>query len=494
MINSFLQPQQWSFSGSPAAMNAAVNAHNSHMQAAGQVGAAQAAAAGQAAQAQAMQNAILFQQPGVFANAFGNAYDAYAGGLGGAFNAYAGGLGSMANAMANERSNLYGANAMAETARMGALGNLGSAALGAYGSSSNAAMDAWARNQMAYNSAASNMHMANQSGLSNYGAANANAQGNAAAAQASAAGAIGAARANAMGQIGSRQVVANALGGLGLGGGGVGGSFTAGGVGGPIADGGFSGLGFGPAVGGGGGGGGGTLRESDVFGGGGYGGGGGISDPGVLRGLQDNARAGRDQIDRQHYSSRNMPSDMMGQSLNGLLALTGQSQGAIGAGMNQFYGNQQRAGDQSMSRFDALRGGLTSGFDDTRTGLRSGFDRVGNQIQGMWDGSLGRMPEFVDPVAKWKQGVQLRDMQEEDARRRAYDTAQRQEAARQIMASRPLTARERRLTAAAGPLDLASLGNKSQAQLAALNQLGNVQADEERRWMLQHGMSSRYTT
>ena len=400
LLNSFMQPQQWSLSGSPAARNAAGQIGAAQANAAGQIGAAQANAAGQAALAQATQNATLFQQPALFANAFGNAYNAYAGGMGGAYNSYAGGMGTLANAMANERGNLYGANAMAETARMNALGNLGSSAIGAYGSASNAAMDAWARNQMAYNSAASNMHMANQSGLSNYGAANAAAQGNAAAAQASAAGAVGAARANAMGQIGRAQVVGNALSGLG-GGGGVGGSFSAGGAGGRIADGGFSGLGFGPA---GGGRGGQFLSESDVFGGGGYGGGGAdISDPGIVSGLQDNARAGRDQIDRQHYSSRNMPSDMMGQSLSGLLALTGQSQGAIGSGMDQFYGNQQRAGDQSMSRMDALRYGMTSGFDDTRRGLESGFGTVGNQIQGMWDGSLGRNPLFMTPAEQVRQ-------------------------------------------------------------------------------------------
>lgn len=383
MLNSFFQPQQYSFHGSPEAINAAAGAHAAHMLAAGQIGAAQANAAGQAAQGQALQNATMFQQPGVFANAFGNAYGAYAGGLGGAYDAYAGGLGSMANAMANERSNLYGANAMAETARMGALGNLGSAALGAYGSSSNAAMDAWARNQMAYNNAASTMHMANQSGLSGYGAANAAAQGNAAAA-----------RANAMGQIGRAQVLGNAL--SGLGGGGGGGSFSAGGVGGRIADGSFSGLGPGMA-GGGGGSGGRFLAESDVFGGS------AITDPGIVGGLQDNARAGRDQIDRQHYSSRNMPSSMMKQSLSGLLELTGQSQGAIGSGMDQFYGNQQLASDQSMGRMDALRNGLTSGFDATRGDMGAGFGQVGNQIQGMWDNSLARNPMFMTPAQQLRE-------------------------------------------------------------------------------------------
>lgn len=389
--NSFFRsggfnPNNFTFAGSPEARGVVGAAQANAM---GQIGAAQWGAMGQA-----------FQQPGQFANAFanlnntyGNAYGGYAGGMGNAYGSYATGLGNLATAAAYERSNLYGSQAMAEAARMGALGNIGSAGLGAYGSASNAALNAWAQNQSAYNQAAAGMHMANQSGLSNYGAANAAAQGNAAAASAAAAGQVGAARANAMGQIGRAQVAGNALAGLGLGGGG-GGSFLAGGVEGPIGSGSFSGLGIPPVRGGGSP----MLTESDVFGGA-YGGGGGvdINDPGIVAGLQDNARAGRRQIDDQHYSSRNMPSDMMGQSLSGLLALTQQSQGAIGAGMNQFYGTQQRAADQAMRQFNATRGALGSGFGEVTQGLERGFGSVGDMtrnmagsIQGLYDNAPWR--------------------------------------------------------------------------------------------------------
>lgn len=383
-----IKPQNFTFSGSPEAILAASNAGRAQMQAQGYVGAAQAAAMGQ-------QNAMLYQQPAQFANAFGGAYNSYAGGLSNAYGSQAAGLGNIATAMANERGNMYGANAMMEASRMGALGNLGSAGLGAYGSMGNAAMGAWAQNQNAYNNAAATMQAANQSGLAGYGAANAAAQGNAASARASAQGAIGAARAGAMGQIGRSQVGANALASLGLGGGMGGGSFSAGGVGGPIASGSFSGGGGG---GGGGFGGGRFMTEADVFGSG-YGvDSGGISDPGILAALQGNAAAGRQQLDSQHYSSRGMPSQMMDQGLAGLMALTRQSQGDIRAGANQFYDNQRYAGDQAMGRFGALGGALQGGFGSVAGGLRSGFDKVGGQIQGMFDNSLGLLPQFLTPA------------------------------------------------------------------------------------------------
>lgn len=398
MIGDLFTPRQWSFSGSPESVLAASNAHAAQMQAAGQVGAAQAQAAGQAAQAQAMQNSTLYQQPAAFANAFGNAYNSYASGLGQAAGAQASGMGSIANALANERGNYYGANAMAEAARMGALGNIASAGLGAYGSASNAAMDAWARNQTAYNQSLASMQAANQSGLAGYGAANAAAQGN-----------VGAAKAGAISQLGRSQAAASILGGLGLGGGG--GNFAASGLGGPIASGSFSGMGGGQF---GGGGGGGSLSSildaiERV----------GVSDPGILSGLQQNASDGMRRLDAQHYSSRGMPSQMMDQSLAGLLQLTDRAYRPIGEGMDQFYGNQQRAGDEAMDRFEALQGGMASGVQSAISGLGSGFSQVGNQIQGMWDGSLGRT-EFLTPAMR---GQQERDARLQQAIYRQDDSA-----------------------------------------------------------------------
>lgn len=335
--------------------------------------------------------AALYSQPANFANAFGSAFGSYAGGLTG-----------MAQAMANERSNLYGANAMAEAARMGALGNIGSAGLGAYGSASNAAMNAWAQNQAAYNQAAALMHSANQQGLSGYGASQALAQGNAAAAQAAAMGQIGAARATQAGQTERAGLLAPMLFGA-MGGGN--GQFNATGIGGPVATGSYSAPGGGGLAG----------LAGGVAGGGSVGPGLGdlnfrgatqdIDGREVLSGLRDNARAGRDQIDRQHMSSRGMPSDMLSQILGGIGSLTGNSQNAIGSGMNQFYGNQQYAGNQFM---DSMRG--------LRNDMNAGYGNVGNQIQGMWNSSLANVPAFQTPAQRARQDREAQNLNTQYAR------------------------------------------------------------------------------
>jgi hypothetical protein len=43
---------------------------------------------------------------------------------------------------------------------------------------------------------------------------------------------------------------------------------------------------------------------------------------------------------------------------------------------------------------------LGSGFSSTQGGLGSGYQNVGNQIQGMWDNSLGLLPQFLTPAKK----------------------------------------------------------------------------------------------
>ena len=98
-----------------------------------------------------------------------------------------------------------------------------------------------------------------------------------------------------------------------------------------------------------------------------------------------------------------MPSQMMDQGLAGLMALTRQSQGDIRSGANQFYDNQRYAGDQAMGRFGALSGALQGGFGSVAGGLQSGFGKVGGQIQGMWDNSLGMLPQFMNPAQRLQQ-------------------------------------------------------------------------------------------
>jgi hypothetical protein len=336
------------FSGSPQAIAAAGQATQAHYaaqaaraQAAGQTGSAFHNAAGQVRSA-------AMEQPGIFAGTLSDNYGNYSQGMSGAYQGYAGAMGNAFNAMANQSGSMYGANAMAEAARMGALGNIGSAGLGAYGSSTNAAMDAWARNQQAYNQSAATMHMANQSGLSNFGAADVNARSRAA-------------------------IAASLMGGMG---GGMDGTFSADGLGGPVASGSFSGSGGG-------------------YGGGRGGGGGGINST-MQAELARQSDAGRAQLDNQHYSSRGMPSQMMDQGLAGLMALSGQSMGAIGQGMNQFYGNQQQAGNQSD--MNSVLAGLSRQLRSTQGDLTSGMGDSNNRIEGLFNNSLGNLQMFQSPA------------------------------------------------------------------------------------------------
>lgn len=356
--------KQYYFQGSPAAIQAAAYTYGADADARARENAARNTAQGQVL-------STLFQQPAQFANQFSNNYGTYANNLGGAFGAYAGGLGNMATAMANERSNLYGANAMAEAARMGALGNIGSAGLGAYGSASNASMDAWARNQEAYNQSLASMQMANQGAI----------------------GALGTSRNAALGNLGGAyggaaraELAAGVLGGLG--GTGGGGSFSASGIDGLLGRGAFSGAGGGASGGGGG--------AGDALAG--------------LNGLQSNlmnndmltaAQQGNtdamNRLDSQHMSSRGMPSQMLGQSLAGLMALMDRSTGGITSGMNQFYDNQQQSGRQFMDGMRGVRDSLSRTYGGLRGDLGKGFGTANTNIRDLWDTSLGRLPAFAPP-------------------------------------------------------------------------------------------------
>lgn len=344
----------------------------------------------------------LYQQPAQFAGVLGNNYGAYSGGLAqtgksfaDAFGAYNMGLGTMATARANERSNMYGANAMAEAARQGSLANIGTAALGAFGSASNGALAAWAANQQAYNNAASNMHTANQQAMGNLGVSRNQALGS-----------LG----GAYGGIGRAEVGADALSNLNFNasgnfGGGSGGGFSATGTGGPIASGSYGG-------GGGGGGGGFSMSGSRSSSSRSRGGGGA-----ALGGLDSLARnvmdtdpadridaasaAGRRQLDEQHYSSRVMPSQMLGQTLSGLLTLGQPAYDASARGMDQFYGANQF----DERPYESMRGDMNRGFatvgnqiGGVQRDLGTGYATANQQVNDMWNRSLGRTEVFSTPL------------------------------------------------------------------------------------------------
>jgi len=308
-------------------------------------------------------------------------------GLGGAYannyGAYASGLGNVAQAQANNESNKYGSRAMAEAARQSALGNIGSAALGAYGSAANSAMSAWAQNQMAYNKSLSEMQQANQQSMSNYGVSRNQALAGLAGAYGDAGGRLGAASAvgdvsatfgdggfNASGFNASGSSSPIASGSYGSPGGGFYGSITRTGNNSGVPD--IASQTFGGLD---------RTRDSLMAG-------------DITAALTRDADLGRMQLDDQHYSSRDMPSQMMDQALGGLLTMSRDGYGSSGLGMNQFYDSLERAESadrMSTPDYSTLLGGLSSGFlhsGDQITGLRGdlgqGYQDFREDIGGMF--------------------------------------------------------------------------------------------------------------
>lgn len=372
----------------------------------------------------------LFAQPANFANVLGGNFGNMAQGMAGlgnsysnAYGAYGAGLGSIANARANEASARYGANAMAEAARQAGVGNIGSAALGAYGSAANSALAAWAANQQAYNRSAADMHSANQQGLSQYGQSRNAALGN-----------LG----NAYGSLGKAQTAANAMSNInlsgnfgGVGGGGSGGGFAATGPGGPIASGTYGGAGGGGVGGGGFSLTGSSNRSSSSMGAPeAYGGLTSLQQNlmagDVLRGLNYNADAGREQLDRQHYTSRGMPSQMLDQTLGGLLRLGGDAYKGSSRGMDQFYANTQMDERPYQSALDRLTGGyrdVSRNLGGLRGDMRSAYNASNEAVRRLYDDSIGSLLSFRDassPVQRVYDQT-LRDVV--DARRRGQQPA-----------------------------------------------------------------------
>lgn len=327
---------------------AAMGALGKFADAYGNIYASQGQGFGNLANAHAQNTQAVSQGISGLGNAFANAY-----------GSMAGGMGSIANAMANERSNFYTSNAMAEAARQQALGNLSTAALNSYGGAANSAMGAWAQNQNAYNQAMSGLGMSNQTGLSGYGASRNQALGQ-----------LGQSYAN----LGGKLAGASALQGMNLdfGGGGSGGGFSATGPNGPIASGSyggsapsgggvrFSGSDIGqqmrPAFEGLD-----SLRKDAMAG-------------DITGGMNSNLQDGYNRLDMQHYTSRNMPSQMLGQTLSGLLQLGNQGYGSIGRGMDQYYAVQNDP--RNKNDYSGVLDRLSSGYDQARADIRPLADRI----------------------------------------------------------------------------------------------------------------------
>jgi hypothetical protein len=328
-----------------------------------------------AALEKAKQEGVKWQQPALYGQNYSNNYNAAVqGGVGignsmaSAYGSQAGAAANLGNSMAQERGAAASARGMAEAARQGAIGNIGSAALGAYGSTAGSALGAWATNQTAYNKALSDMAAANQAAMSQFGQSRNSALAGLGASYAAAGAGMGAAS------------------GLGaMGGGYPGNDFLAMGPDGEVASGFYGGYG---------GGGGGQLDMSRY------------SDPAfagmdrslsavagsdIPNRLDASAREGYGRLDRQHMTSRGMPSAMMGQALSGLMTLGDQSLNETRGGMDQFY-DRQAFGDYSpyLNSANAGYGQSMGALSGLYGEMGDQFGSTNRQLGSMWDKSMGR--------------------------------------------------------------------------------------------------------
>lgn len=218
----------FSFYGSPAAMNAASQAGQAFMAADAQRYAADARRDAALGQSRGNTQQVLLQQPGVFTgqavdltNAYGQNLAGMLGAYGGALGQYFGGLQGLGSAAAG----MYGGAAAGlggvGQAAANAAGQVGSNAVGAMGqlgtSGANALGNLGVANQSALgglynssNSALANAYQASMAGQAASDAANAQAAGQVGAANQGAMSQVGQAALNNLGSLGGNELAANA--------------------------------------------------------------------------------------------------------------------------------------------------------------------------------------------------------------------------------------------------------------------------------------------
>ena len=338
------------------------------------------------------------------------------------YGAYAAAEGNRQNAMANEASSRYSSAAMAEAARQTALGNLGSASIGAYGSTANQALQAWAQNQQAYNQALAQMQGAGQSAMSSYGQSRNAALGNLAAAYGGAGGSLGGASAagdvaSSLGSAPNSFTASNPYGTVASGAYGAApavnntGSLVPG-----IANQTFAGLG---GVGQ-------NLMAQDVTG-----------------SLNQQYDRSMNDLNAQHYSSREMPAQMQRMTFADLLTMGDQYIAPTMAGMDQYYANANAGRPDFSAGMDQFYGNMAQVRPDysgvlTPLTQQSQFDKpslgraptlggmFGSDAMGAGAMSqLGPVAELFSPAGRARQNAKAEQI---NAQARA-DASQRRRAA-----------------------------------------------------------------
>lgn len=131
----------------------------------------------------------------------------------------------------------------------------------------------------------------------------------------------------------------------------------------------------------------------------------------VLGALNGGYDKGLNSLNLQHYSSRDVPSQMLGQALLGMTALGSQGYDATNRGMDQFYSSLP-----GQTNYDSLLGGLVGGFGSTMGGLGglqrdvgAGYsDTVGN-MNDLWNRTMARTEPFrtARDVAEEQRALEL---------------------------------------------------------------------------------------
>jgi hypothetical protein len=92
---------------------------------------------------------------------------------------------------------------------------------------------------------------------------------------------------------------------------------------------------------------------------------------------------------------------MLQDTYSGMTGLNSQMLGAIGGGMDQFYGSLPKSG----SAFPGYRDTLSSGWGD----VGSAYGTANSGVRNMWDSSLGKRAIFQTPLEREKATVEARN-------------------------------------------------------------------------------------
>jgi hypothetical protein len=116
----------------------------------------------------------------------------------------------------------------------------------------------------------------------------------------------------------------------------------------------------------------------------------------VMQSLGQGFDKGLNALNLQQYSSRDVPSQMLGQALTGLTSLGSQGYDASNRGMDQFYASMP--GERS---YDSLLGGLMGGFGSTMGGLGglqrdagAGYANTVGNMNDLWNRTMARTEPF----------------------------------------------------------------------------------------------------